>query len=64
MVIDRFRYVGQPVSEWPRWLIGRNYAAASDGSYLVIHGFLDVMRVPNGATLLLLATMEIELGDE
>jgi hypothetical protein len=44
----RFKWEGQPVSEWPKWLVGRNYA--TDGKKVVLHFLIE-------------GTLTAELGD-
>jgi hypothetical protein len=61
VILDRFTYQGQPTKDWPVWLVCRNYAAASDGSFLIVHRFLDELRVPAGHTIGLTSTQEIVL---
>lgn len=60
-IIDTYRYTGQPSSEWPVWLVFRNYAQSADGAQLIIHGFDAELRVRPGQTLALTATQEIAL---
>lgn len=61
MILARYRYQGQSPRDWPVWLVCRNYAAAADGSFLVVHRFLDELRVPAGHTIGLTSTQEIVL---
>lgn len=60
-IIDTFRYTGQPSSEWPAWLVFRNYARSTDSGLLIIHGFDAELRIQPGQTIALTATQEIAL---
>jgi hypothetical protein len=61
VILARYRYQGQPARDWPTWLVCRNYAAAEDGSFLIVHRFLDELRAPAGHTIGLTSTQEIVL---
>jgi len=60
-IIDSYRYAGQPSSEWPAWLVFRNYARSTQSGLLIIHGFDGELRVLPGQTIALTATQEIAL---
>lgn len=58
-ILDTYTYEGQPSSDWPRWLVARNFAHSRSGDKLVIHLFLHTLVVVPGQTIGLTSTQEI-----
>ena len=46
-------FTGQPMSEFPAWLIAQNFARDADGQFLVIHQLWDKLIINHGDTLIL-----------
>jgi hypothetical protein len=49
---ESFTFTGQDVSEWPRWLVFKNYATNADLTFIIIHEWDYVVKVYRGDTLL------------
>lgn len=49
----RWTFTGQPMSEFPAWLIAQNFARDADGQFLVIHQLWQKLIVNHGDTLIL-----------
>ncbi len=46
-------FTGQPISEFPAWLIAQNFARHPDGDFIVIHQLWQKLVVYHGDTLIL-----------
>ena len=58
LIRDRFVWNRQPIADWPRWLLSKNWATGPSGN-LVVHVFETVLTFRPGEVIALLATSEI-----